>query len=118
MRDRYAVVLAPDWHPEQATEFNGAVWPCLGSAAWALRTTPSFEQSIRAAVDLGGDTDTVAAVTGGLAGAVYGMDAIPARWTDPLHVPLPGSGGRTLRLPDLLALAERLDGRRQGPRRK
>ena len=60
-------------------------------------------------IDLGGDTDTVACVTGALAGAVYGYDAILSRWTDPLHVPLPGSDGRVLRLPDLvLALAERL----------
>ncbi len=111
-RARYAVVLAPDWHPDQATEFNGAVWPCLGSAVWALRTTDSFERAIRAAVDLGGDTDTVAAVTGGLAGARYGLDAIPVGWTGPLHVPLPGSGGRTLRLPELLDLAARLDAAR------
>ncbi len=48
-RGRYAAVLAPDWHPDQATEFNGAVWPCLGSAIWALRTTSSFEEAIRAA---------------------------------------------------------------------
>ncbi|MEV6399445.1 ADP-ribosylglycohydrolase family protein [Streptomyces sp. NPDC051907] len=107
-RPRYAAVLAPDWHPEQATEFNGAVWPCLGSAVWALRTTTGFEDAIRAAIDLGGDTDTVAAVTGGLAGAYYGVDAIPARWTEPLHVPLPGFDGRVLRLPDLLELAYRL----------
>lgn len=86
-RGRYATALAPDWHPDQATEFNGAVWPCLGSAVWALRTTASFEDAIRAAIDLGGDTDTVAAVTGGLAGAYYGLHAIPARWTQPLHVP-------------------------------
>ncbi|MGW7018975.1 ADP-ribosylglycohydrolase family protein [Streptomyces decoyicus] len=107
-RPRYATVLAPDWHPDQATEFNGAVWPCLGSAVWALRTTATYEDAIRAAIDLGGDTDTVAAVTGGLAGACYGLDAIPARWTAPLHVPLPGFGGRELRLPDLLDLAHRL----------
>ncbi|MFE1293665.1 ADP-ribosylglycohydrolase family protein [Streptomyces sp. NPDC058731] len=109
-RDRYATVLAPDWHPDQATEFNGAVWPCLGSAVWALRTTGGFEDALRAAVDLGGDTDTVAAVTGGLAGAYYGLDAIPAHWTRPLHVPLPGFDGRVLRLPDLLDLAHRLGG--------
>ncbi|MFJ6988425.1 ADP-ribosylglycohydrolase family protein [Streptomyces sp. NPDC091389] len=107
-RARYAAVLAPDWHPDRATEFNGAVWPCLGSAVWALRTTTTFEDALRAAVDLGGDTDTVAAVTGGLAGARYGLDAIPARWTAPLHVPLPGSGGRVLRLPDLVRLTGRL----------
>jgi ADP-ribosylglycohydrolase len=107
-RDRHAVVLAPDWHPGLATESNGAVWPCLGSAVWAVRTTGSFEAAVRAAVDLGGDTDTVAAVTGALAGAVYGADAIPARWTGPLHVPLPGWGGRTLRAGDLRRLAEGL----------
>jgi ADP-ribosylglycohydrolase len=107
-RERYAVVLAPDWHPDQATEFNGAVWPCLGSAVWALRTTGSYEEAVRAAVDLGGDTDTVAAVTGALAGAVYGLSAIPARWTEPLHVPLPGFGECVLRAADLTELARRL----------
>ncbi|WP_432009939.1 ADP-ribosylglycohydrolase family protein [Streptomyces cucumeris] len=107
-RERYATVLAPDWHPGLATEFNGAVWPCLGSAVWALRTTGGYEEAVRAAIDLGGDTDTVAAVTGGLAGARYGVGAIPVRWTGPLHIPLPGSGGRVLRLPDLLDLTHRL----------
>lgn len=112
-RARYAVVLDADWHPDLATEFNGAVWPCLGSAVWALRTTAGFEEALRAAVDLGGDTDTVAAVTGGLAGAVYGFDAIPSRWTEPLHVPIPGSDGRVIRLAGLVDLAHRL-GRRPG----
>jgi ADP-ribosylglycohydrolase len=107
-RARYAVVLATDWHPDQATEFNGAVWPCLGSAVWALRTTGSYEDAVRVAVDLGGDTDTVAAVTGGLAGAVYGADAIPSQWTEPLHVPLPGFDGRVLQAAELVGLAERL----------
>ncbi|CAG7649483.1 ADP-ribosylglycohydrolase family protein [Actinacidiphila bryophytorum] len=107
-RDRYSAVLQPDWHPDQATEFNGAVWPCLGSAVWAVRTTTSYQDAVRAAVDLGGDTDTVAAVAGGLAGAVHGFDAIPTRWTGPLHVPLPGAGDRVLHLPDLIHLAQRL----------
>ncbi|MEU7280675.1 ADP-ribosylglycohydrolase family protein [Streptomyces sp. NPDC045431] len=107
-RARWTAVLAPGWHPADATEFNGAVWPCLGSALWALRTTGSFEEALAAAIDLGGDTDTVAAVTGALAGAVYGAAAIPARWTSPLHVPLPGYGDRVLRAPELVALAERL----------
>jgi ADP-ribosylglycohydrolase len=98
----------PSWHPDQATEFNGAVWPCLASAVWAVRTTASYEDAVGAAIDLGGDTDTVAAVTGGLAGAIHGFDAIPSRWTEPLHVPLPGAGDRVLRLPDLVRLAQRL----------
>jgi ADP-ribosylglycohydrolase len=108
-RRRYATVLADDWHPDQATELNGAVWPCLGSAVWALRTTNSFEDALRAAIDVGGDTDTVAAVTGGLAGAYYGWEAVPTRWTDPLHVPLPGFGGRVLRPAELIDLAHHLE---------
>lgn len=107
-RERWATVLAPGWHPDEATEFNGAVWPCLGSAVWALRTTGSFEEGVAAAVDLGGDTDTVAAVTGMLAGAVHGAGAIPARWTAPLHVPLPGFGDRVLSADDLRDLATAL----------
>ncbi|MEV4176477.1 ADP-ribosylglycohydrolase family protein [Nonomuraea sp. NPDC049709] len=116
-RARYATVLDPRWHPDRATEFNGAVWPCLGSAVWALRTTYGYEDAVRAAIDLGGDTDTVAAVTGGLAGAVHGLAAIPARWTEPLHVPLPGGGGRTLRLRDLIDLARRARWAPTGPGR-
>ncbi|MFE0577228.1 ADP-ribosylglycohydrolase family protein [Streptomyces sp. NPDC058874] len=107
-RERYGRVLAPDWDPGLATEFNGAVWPCLGSAVWALRTTSGFAEAVRAAVDLGGDTDTVAAVTGALAGARYGQEAVPAHWTAPLHVPLPGFGDRVLEAEDLRALARRL----------
>ncbi|MFF9409768.1 hypothetical protein ACF1B0_30230 [Streptomyces anandii] len=48
-------------------------------------------------------------VTGGLAGAYHGLDAIPSRWTEPLHVPLPGFDGRVLRLAELTDLAHRLD---------
>ncbi|MCY0929586.1 ADP-ribosylglycohydrolase family protein [Streptomyces sp. H27-H1] len=107
-RERYGLILAPDWHPGLATEFNGAVWPCLGSAVWALRTTTGFADAVRAAVDLGGDTDTVAAVTGALAGARYGSAAVPESWTALLHVPLPGFGDRVLDAAGLRELAGRL----------
>ncbi|OKJ01156.1 ADP-ribosylglycohydrolase family protein [Kitasatospora sp. CB01950] len=107
-RERWAVVLGEAWHPSLATESNGAVWPCLGSAVWALRTTVSFRAALRAAVDLGGDTDTVAAVTGALAGAVYGVDAIPEEWSAVLHVPLPPTR-RVLGAGELAALAVALD---------
>ncbi|WP_404869920.1 ADP-ribosylglycohydrolase family protein [Kitasatospora griseola] len=107
-RERWVRVLAEDWHPALATESNGAVWPCLGSAVWAVRTTGGFPDALRAVVDLGGDTDTTAAVTGALAGAVYGVDAIPEEWLTPLHVPLPPTE-RVLRAGELTVLAEALD---------
>lgn len=106
-RDRWSRVLEPGWHPDQATESNGAVWPTLGSAVWALRRSATFADAVRLAVDLGGDTDTVAAVTGGLAGAVHGADGIPAAWRQRVFVPLPGFD-TTWREADLRRLAARL----------
>lgn len=52
----------------------------LSAAQWAIATTNSFERAVLAAANLGGDADTVAAVTGQLAGAVYGMAGIPPTW--------------------------------------
>jgi ADP-ribosylglycohydrolase len=109
-RERWAVVLAPDWHPDQATESNGAVWPTLGSALWALRTTATFPDALRAAIDLGGDTDTVAAVTGALAGAVYGLEGVPETWRAALCVPVPGWRTPPRTAEDLIALARSLHG--------
>ena len=53
---------------------------CLEAALWALDTTGDFAEGLVAAVNLGDDADTVAAVYGQLAGALYGIGAIPPRW--------------------------------------
>lgn len=109
-RDRWAAVLDPTWTPDRATEANGAVWPTLGSAVWALRVSTSFEDAMRRVIDLGGDTDTVAAVTGGLAGAVFGIAGIPMRWTSAVHGTLPGFPTPVTHLGQLHELAAALDG--------
>ena len=114
-REKWAAVLAPDWTPEQATEGNGAVWPTLGQALWALRQGGSFAQVLRRVIDLGGDTDTVAAVAGGLAGAVYGIAGIPMRWSSVVHGRVPGHSGRVWQLAHLQHLAAALDGSTGGP---
>ena len=114
-RDRWATVLAPDWTPERATEGNGAVWPALGQAVWALRQGRSFPEVLRLVIDLGGDTDTVAAVAGGLAGAVFGIAGIPMRWTSVVHGQVPGHGARVWWLAHLHHLAAALDGSTDGP---
>ena len=44
----------------------------------------SFEEAVTKAVNLGGNSDTVGAVTGQLAGALYGLESIPIRWFDQL----------------------------------
>lgn len=51
----------------------------------AIDKTDSFEAALIYAVNLGGDADTIGAITGGLAGAIYGASAIPERWTEKLN---------------------------------
>ncbi len=72
---------------------------------WALRTTGSFADALRAAIDLGDDTDTVGCITGGLAGAHYSIGAIPSRWTTDLHGNLIGRGDSGIRLDTLETMA-------------
>jgi ADP-ribosylglycohydrolase len=57
----------------------------LDAALCCLAQTESFEEAVIAAVNLGGDSDTIGAVAGQLAGALYGASAIPPRWREGLH---------------------------------
>jgi ADP-ribosyl-[dinitrogen reductase] hydrolase len=61
-------------------EASGYVVRSLEAALWALDRSDSFREGCLLAVNLGGDTDTTAAVFGQLAGALYGEDAIPDEW--------------------------------------
>ncbi|MFF2532481.1 ADP-ribosylglycohydrolase family protein [Brevibacillus sp. NPDC058079] len=40
----------------------------------------NYEEAVLLAVNLGGDTDTIGAITGGMAGVHYGTKAMPAKW--------------------------------------
>ena len=61
---------------------NNSGWAVstLQAALWAFNTTESFEEGLIAAVNLGGDSDSIGAVFGQIAGAYYGFDAVPDRW--------------------------------------
>ena len=62
---------------------TGYVVYTLESALWCLLHSNSYRECILLAVNLGDDTDTVAAVAGGLAGIIYGRggtDGIPEEW--------------------------------------
>ncbi len=56
----------------------------LEAALWCFSTTDSLEAALLAAANLGDDCDTVAAITGQLAGCHYGLNAIPADWLNVL----------------------------------
>lgn len=60
---------------------SGYVVDSFRAALHCILTTSTFEDAVVKAVNLGGDADTIGAITGGLAGALYGINAIPDRWT-------------------------------------
>ena len=63
---------------------SGYVVDTLEATLWTLLTTDDFNSAIIKAINLGEDTDTVGACTGGLAGIYYGMqyglDCINENW--------------------------------------
>ncbi len=59
---------------------SGYVRDSFATALHCIYTTHSFEEAVTKAVNFGGDADTIGAITGGLAGALYGYDSIPKRW--------------------------------------
>lgn len=63
---------------------SGYVVDTLEAAIWCLLTTDNYKECVLKAVNLGEDTDTVAAIAGGLAGALYGCEQIPTEWTEVL----------------------------------
>ena len=66
-------------------ESDGYVLHSLEAALWVLLHTDSYQEAVLRAVNLGGDTDTTAAIVGGLAGLNYGIGderGIPKQWIE------------------------------------
>lgn len=61
---------------------GGYVLDTLNAAIWCLINTESYKSCVLKAVNLGSDTDTTAAVAGGLAGIYYGYKNIPSVWLE------------------------------------
>jgi len=73
-----------DLIPREKISSSGYVVSTLQASIWCLLTTESYEEAVLKAVNLGSDTDTTGAVTGGLAGLLYGHETIPANWLQQL----------------------------------
>ncbi len=93
---------------------------CVPACLYLLLTTDSFEEALIEVVNLGGDADSTGAILGALAGAHYGVDAIPARWLEGLQnregvearalgIALRSSEG--IEIPDLVATEQALSAR-------
>ena len=66
--------------PVEQIKTTGYVIDSIEAAVWCLLTTDSYKDCMLKAVNLGDDTDTVAAIAGGLAGLYYGYEEIPKDW--------------------------------------
>lgn len=83
---------------ENEIQSSGYVLHTLEASIWCLLTTDSYHEAVLKAVNLGSDTDTTGAVTGGLAGLLYGIGNIPEKWLQQIA-----------RYDDIENLAERLN---------
>ncbi len=81
-----ATIAAGTWRRKDrgAICSSGYVAHTLEAALWCVGRTENFADAAILAVNLADDSDTVGAVTGQLAGALYGRSGIPARWLDVL----------------------------------
>lgn len=77
---------------------SGYVLHSLEASFWCLMNENSYQKTVLKAVNLGGDTDTTAAIVGGLAGLLYGFESIPQKWINQLA-----------RKDDILDLCEKLE---------
>ena len=78
LSDRFASL------PENEIRGTGYVVDTLEAVVWCLLNTTDYKSLVLKAVNLGDDTDTVAAIAGGLGGILYGEDGIPVDWLDVL----------------------------------
>ena len=105
-----------DRHPEfQFDEYGGGatayVVDTMRTALDAFFSTDGFEECLIKTVNRGDDADTTAAIAGAMAGARYGLEAIPSRWLAALDPALRGELSLlALRLVDLSPL---LSGKRE-----
>lgn len=84
--------------PEQDVRSGGYVMETLEASLWCIFNHDNYRDSVLHAVNLGHDADTTGAVTGAVAGMLYGYASIPQEWVDALA-----------RKEDIIALADKLD---------
>lgn len=86
-QEEYARLKSADFRslPESQIGSTGYVVATLEAAIWCFLNTQSYADCVVKAVNLGSDTDTVAAVSGSIAGLYYGKKSIPAEWLEVLR---------------------------------
>jgi ADP-ribosylglycohydrolase len=99
-REHFQKIIQNDIRNTSLNELKsgGYVIEVLESSIWFLLNKESYEDTILSIINIGHDTDTSAAIAGGLAGIYYGFKSIPENWVDSLA-----------RLDDILELGRKLN---------
>ncbi|WP_071131261.1 ADP-ribosylglycohydrolase family protein [Enterococcus timonensis] len=71
--------------PRKEIKSSGYVVDTLEASLWSFLSGRNYADCTLKAVNLGGDADTIASLSGGLAGIYYGLESIPAEWLDQLQ---------------------------------
>ena len=84
--DHYSRILKNNIaeYPEESIKSSPYILHSLEACLWTVLRCGNFEETVLQAVNLGGDTDTIAALAGGLSGLLYGIEQIPDKWIDVL----------------------------------
>lgn len=69
---------------EEEISSSGYVLHSLEASLWCFLNSESYSEAVLKAVNLGEDTDTTGAITGGIAGIYYGFENIPQEWVEVL----------------------------------
>ena len=82
----YSRILNSDISKLSENEISsiGKTIPTLEASLWSFLNSSSYTEAVLKAINLGNDTDTIGACTGGLAGILYGADTIPIDWISKL----------------------------------
>jgi ADP-ribosylglycohydrolase len=99
-RIHFRRIIESDIHLIKREDINsgGYVIESLEASLWCFLNNDNYEKTVLAAVNLGHDTDTTAAIVGGLAGLYYSAENIPQWWLASLA-----------RLEDIVSLSEKLN---------
>lgn len=79
-----AGIMAGEWRGKRRDQIraSGYVAHSMEASLWCVARTSGFEDAVLLAANLGEDADTTSAITGQLAGAIYGIEGIPAHWRE------------------------------------
>jgi len=80
--EHYSRLENPDFKktPMKEIKSSGYIVDTLEAVVWTVLNTTNYKESILQGINLGGDSDSIAAITGSITGLYYGYDSVPKKW--------------------------------------